>query len=186
MKVCSKCGIEKDLNEFWKTPRGLFGVKSICKSCSQTHHSDYIKNNKWKKILGDIKQRCENPNNPSYKDYGERGIKCLITEEEIKQLMIRDKYNKLKDPTIDRINNDGNYTLENCQFLERDENSCKDKRKPILQFDLNGNFIKEHKSLILAGKITKINFANIGSAANNKRKTAGGFIWKYKEVSNGK
>jgi hypothetical protein len=181
MKTCSKCHKEKDLNEFYHSKRGLFGFRSICKKCDQTHHSNYIKNHKWKKILQDIKQRCNNPNNPSYKDYGEKGIKCFINEKEIHKLMIRDNYWNLNDPTIDRIDNNGNYAFENCQFLERVENSVKDKKKPILQFDIQGNFIKEWESLSLAGKITNINFKNISLTALHKRNSAGGFAWKYKE-----
>jgi hypothetical protein len=95
--------------------------------------------------------------------------------------MIRDNYWNLNDPTIDRIDNNGNYAFENCQFLERVENSVKDKKKPILQFDIQGNFIKEWESLSLAGKITNINFKNISLTVLHKRNSAGGFVWKYKE-----
>ena len=61
-------------------------------------------------ILKGIKDRCNNPNNNRFKHYGERGIECNITEEEIKSLMIRDGYYNLKNPSIDREDNDGNYT----------------------------------------------------------------------------
>lgn len=32
-KCCTKCFIDKELSEFYKTKGGKFGVKSICKSC---------------------------------------------------------------------------------------------------------------------------------------------------------
>lgn len=33
LKTCTKCGVEKPLTEFSKTPKGEFGVKSRCKAC---------------------------------------------------------------------------------------------------------------------------------------------------------
>lgn len=35
-KVCNKCGVEKDLEEFFKSPKGKLGRKSICKSCTSS------------------------------------------------------------------------------------------------------------------------------------------------------
>jgi hypothetical protein len=53
--------------------------------------------------------------------------------------------------------------------------------KPILKFDKNGNFIAEYKSLKEAAKIHNIRDNNISRAANGRRKTCGGYIWKYKD-----
>src|SRR5208283_3219231 len=80
-----------------------------------------------KAILYHILQRCYNTNCKDFKNYGGRGILCDITEEEIKQLMMDYNYCKLKNPTIDRKNNDGNYTFDNCQFIENEINARKDK-----------------------------------------------------------
>lgn len=45
MKLCSKCGIEKPLSEFYKDPRGLFGVRADCITCnnakSRTYYEDH-------------------------------------------------------------------------------------------------------------------------------------------------
>lgn len=75
----------------------------------------------WYKLRG----RCNNPNTNCYKRYGGRGIKAIITKEEIKILWFRYKAYLMEHPTIDRIDNDGNYTLDNCQFLENIENAKK-------------------------------------------------------------
>ncbi len=37
-------------------------------------------------------------------------------------LWIRDKAGKMKRPSIDRINSGGNYTLNNCRFIELSAN----------------------------------------------------------------
>ena len=60
------------------------------------------------------------------------------------------------------------------------ENGAKDKRKPILQYDLNGNFIQEFIST--KDVENKLNFSHkcVGRVALGKRKQAYGFVWKYK------
>lgn len=50
-------------------------------------------------------------------------------------------------------------------------------RKKILQFGLNGVFIKEWPCISIAKK--ELNIPNIGKSLSGKRTHAGGFIWKY-------
>ena len=135
----------------------------------------------WKRILESIKQRCNNLKNKRYKSYGGRGIKCLITEKELKFLWFRDKAYLLKHPSIDRINNDGNYCIDNCKFIEFSHNSAKDKNKPILQFSLDGTFIKEWDSISDACKYYCTSVSNISCVLRKRSKSAKSFIWKYKE-----
>lgn len=63
-------------------------------------------------------------------------------------------------------------------------NNIKIKQKTILQYDLEGNFIKEYKNSYQVEKEylekgIKINSSDIRSCCNGKQKTAKGFIWKY-------
>lgn len=53
--------------------------------------------------------------------------------------------------------------------------------KPVLQFDLNGNFIQEYDTITIASEKTKVYAQNISYACNGKYKQAKGYIWKYKE-----
>jgi len=52
--------------------------------------------------------------------------------------------------------------------------------KPILQYDLQGNFIKEWKSATDASKFLDKKSSSICECCKNKRKTAYGYKWKYK------
>ena len=76
----------------------------------------------WKHILQGIKQRCNNPKATGYQNYGGRGIKCLITEKEIKDLWYRDRAYLMNKPSIDRIDNDSSYYWRNCRFIELSKN----------------------------------------------------------------
>lgn len=134
----------------------------------------------WKKFFSYIKSRCNNPKATDYNIYGGRGIKCLITEEELKELWFRDNAWKLKHPSIDRINNDGNYTYDNCQFIEMAENLRKDKRKSILQFDLQGIFVKEWNSIKEISQYFNVSHSAIIANLKNRNKSSCGYIWKYK------
>ena len=55
--------------------------------------------------------------------------------------------------------------------------------KKILQFTKSGEFIRELPSAVEASRQLKINCGNICSCCNRKRKSAGGFIWKYPEYA---
>jgi len=123
--------------------------------------------------------RCTNTNIENYSRYGGRGIKFSMTRENFKMLWFRDKAYNMKKASIDRENNDKGYTVKNCRFIESVENSAKEKRKPITQYDKKGKKIRSFKSITEASKLRKIDKGDIGKVASNKLKTAGGFVWKF-------
>jgi hypothetical protein len=198
-KICTKCGLEKPLSDFSLRNKEKNTYQSLCKKCSKEYKKlhykkhkkeldiktlNYNKNHPWIKIYIAISYRCNNPNSPAYKGYGGRGIKNLFKDsEEIKFLMERDGYWNMKRPSIDRIDNDGNYCLENCRFIEQSTHSKKtvnENQKRILQFDKNGKFIYDWYSAKDAAKNLNISVFGIWACCQNKQKTSSGFIWRYK------
>jgi len=77
-------------------------------------------------------QRCENSNDPMYKDYGGRGIrnefKCF---ESFKKWAYKSGYKEYL--TIDRENNDGNYSPENCRWITNKEQQSNKRNNVILK-----------------------------------------------------
>ena len=66
--------------------------------------------------------RCDNPNNQSFGDYGGRGIK--VCEEWRSVQVFADwamKNGYDDDLTIERINNDGDYEPSNCEWIPKGE-----------------------------------------------------------------
>lgn len=55
------------------------------------------------------------------------------------------------------------------------------KAKHVLQFDMQGNFIKEYKSTYDAAFQNGFSVSNINKCVNNKQTHHKNYIWKYKE-----
>jgi len=131
----------------------------------------------WIKTFYNIKSRCTNPK----EKYCQRGIKCLITAEELKILWFRDKAYTLKQPSIDRING-GNYTFENCRYVEMEYNikrSLPNHTKPIIRTGPCGKFSKKYKSIQAAADDLGILRTSLLNCLNGRVKTSGGFKWDY-------
>lgn len=68
-----------------------------------------------------IKQRCNNPKNSAYKNYGGRGIK-LCERWNLFTLFVEDMGMRPdKKSSIDRIDNNKGYYKENCKWSTRSD-----------------------------------------------------------------
>jgi hypothetical protein len=79
-------------------------------------------NRRLQRLWGNINHRCSNPNDKKYKFYGGRGIKVFLTKEDLLNLWERDKACLLREPSIDRIDSNKDYEIDNCRFIEMNEN----------------------------------------------------------------
>jgi hypothetical protein len=103
--------------------------KYTCSEFINRHSKRKNNKNRFYVIWKNLRQRCINENNPSHKWYGGRRIGFLITIEEIIKLWYRDKAWLLNQPSIDRKDNNGHYTVDNCQFIELIKNVKKSHRE---------------------------------------------------------
>ena len=82
--------------------------------------------------------------------------------------------------------NKHNNNLNNLEWVTSSENqrhrfNNNNYQKTIVQIDKNGNIVKEWSSQLEVEHKLKIHASAICNVLSGKRKTAGGFIWKYKK-----
>lgn len=113
---------------------GCLNIESITKH-NQVHSRLY-------NVFNSLKQRCLNPNNKEYKNYGGRGIKiCKEWLDKENGFMnfynwaMENGYNenaKFQQCTIDRIDVNGNYEPNNCRWITNKEQALNRTTNKIL------------------------------------------------------
>jgi hypothetical protein len=147
---------------------------------------EYCRLHPWLSTYKLARGRCLNKNNNAYHKYGAKGIKFLMTSADFKFLWLRDKAYLMEEPSIDRMNSEGNYELSNCRYIEKKLNSLLGRIKfiersshPIIQNSLTGKVIGLFPSVMDASRKTNICQPNIHKCLHNQRHTAGGYKWQY-------
>lgn len=177
----------------WYLERG--GKENVQRRRISGYFSNYYRKIKeefpWRIALQRIRARCGNIN----RSYGKRGIKCLITEKELKILWFMDKAMDMSRPSIDRINSRGHYVFSNCRFIELLENLRRNSGpKSIMSNDVF-QVIKNIKNNFNARDIYKVVIGDKKAISQailrlkksgfiklvNKPKHARDHIYKYEE-----
>lgn len=70
---------------------------------------------------------------------------------------------------------------ENINYGTRTARMQITQGKPVLQYTMDMVFVAEYPSAAIAGSILKISYQNICNCCKGRRKSAGGYIWKYKD-----
>lgn len=89
-------------------------------------------------------------------------------------------------PRIDRHTAGGyqwSYDNYNAELFKKHNDAKKVLCKPVLQLNKNGEVIAEYDGVRIAYAKTGIDHRSISAVAagSPKRKTAGGFVWRYKD-----
>lgn len=83
-------------------------------------------------IFWDLKKRCYNKNSQYYKNYGGRGI--IVEWENAKAFYQDMKDSYIQGLELDRINNDGNYSKQNCRWATRKQQANNRRTNNIIEY----------------------------------------------------
>jgi hypothetical protein len=196
-RYCPYCKSEFQLpppggaNTHWKSYKSK---KSWGYFCRVSHSIDKRGNQSLESYLKHkyrvISHRCNDKNSIGYKNYKGKlhitkddfiswGLKTL--PDFLKQVGIDKPYKK--GVSVDKINDELGYAQGNLQWMMVTDNIKKmvsKRHKPVLQYDLNGNFVQEFKCMSDVAKLG-ISQGGVSMCCNDKLSKFSGYIWKFKK-----
>ncbi len=199
-KKCSKCNKIYLLHNFIKRKDSKDGLIGRCKNCRKKER----KLNRNKKLLWDVRYRhsfkgwlaliyghqraASKQRNMTLPTYTKEKLKkFVLNQSNVNDLFNNwknSKYNFKLTPSIDRIDDNKSYTLNNIRLITWKENWEKcfiTNQKKIRQLTLSGKFIRTWNSLKEAKSYLglKKGHGHISNCLTGKRNQTYGFKWEY-------
>ena len=111
-KICSKCGLEKDLSEFNKQKSGKNGTRADCRGCQNKANREYKQTERGIELRREWKRS----------DKGREGNKRYreANPDKIREYTQSDRYKAIRSQSTDRQRFGGNR----AKALERDDYRC--------------------------------------------------------------
>ena len=140
---CS-CGTIKDvltisLLDSRSTSCGCFHREQVAKlaatNCTTHGHAGKGKRTRAYYAWKGMKTRCFNQNSARYADYGGRGVTVCLDWKESFQKFLDDMGEPGEGMTLDRKDNDGDYTPENCHWVTIREQQNNKRSNRIIEFN---------------------------------------------------
>ena len=137
MKTCTKCKTEQQEVFFNKRTRGKNGLGSVCKGCTRAYcrSKGKPKRSPAYQVWNGMKKRCDYTKAINYKNYGGRGITYDPVWASYK-IFWKDMGEGYKEGlTLDRKDNDGPYSKENCRWITKKEQALNKRDTIFIEID---------------------------------------------------
>ena len=196
------------MEEIWKDIKGFEGIYQVSNigRVKNLERKVKCKNNSYRVI----KEKILKPNKSKHTGYymvtlSKNGKQNTYSVHRLVATAFLD--NPENKPCVDHINTiRTDNRIENLRWVSYEENyynpitlerhklNCftpmknmygakHNRSKAILQYSIDGEFIREYGSIIEAGKYLNIRPSCISMCCRGYCKKSGGYIWKYKEVA---
>ncbi|RKZ95598.1 MAG: hypothetical protein DRQ46_08240 [Gammaproteobacteria bacterium] len=197
MKICTCCNSPKEVTSFSLNKRMADGRLNQCKECCST-----LQREKSKGVMGQIQGMFGTQVRRSIKK--QYPLPAYTEQELIDWCMGQSLYFKLHKgweqsgydrwlaPSCDRIDDYKPYTLDNIQLMTWKENfdngnrnrkNGKNNKMSVAVLQINRRTVTKYNSSWEAQRHTGISQGNIIAVCKGKRKTAGGYQWKYETAT---
>ena len=197
-KYCKDCDTTKNIEEFGIDSLKEDGHNRYCKKCISNRAKRYSKTKKGFVTKVYARQRtASKERGHNMPTYTKKELEIWLFSQDRFHILFdnweKSGYIKDKIPSVDRLDDDFGYSVDNIHLVTWEYNYRKAYShrmmgvstqgslcKSVIMMDSDGNKLKEFYSASEARRQTGI--LHIGCVCLGKRPNAGGYKWKYKET----